>query len=321
MDIISFLLGYTSGKNGSNGNVSGIEEIDLALDEINGEIVGENLYYVTFVGADGTELHREPVYEGYDCPDPVAAGKIGTPNKASTRYETYTYSGWSLTEGGKENESALTAIEKNTTLYAAFTATKIYITQGSCGTNVKWAIDPDYAMYISGSGKMTDYTGGIINDSNTPWAAYLDKIVSVDVESGVTSIGNHSFVKCTAVTRISLPDTVTSIGYNAFYRCSSLVDVNIPSGVAFFVDGEFYGCTSLASIELPAKMFAISGYSFKGCTNLTSVVVGTPVGWGLYNRDALVTSYTEEQMADPAQAASILVNDGDTIKSFKRQTS
>lgn len=321
MDITSFLIGYKKGL--SNGGQSGsdFEEIDKTLDEINGELVGENLYYVTFVGADGTELHREPVYEGYDCPDPVAAGKIGIPNKASTRYETYTYSGWSLTEGGKENESALTAIEKNTTLYAAFTATKIYIAQGSCGTNVKWAIDPDNAMVISGSGKMTDYSGGIITDSDTPWAAYLDKIVSVDVESGVTSIGTHSFVKCTAVTRVSLPDTVTRIGYNAFNRCSSLVDVNIPSGVPFLVDGEFYGCTSLASIELPAKMFAISGYSFKGCTSLTSVVIGTPVGWGLYNGDTLVTSYTEEQMDDPAQAASILVNDGDAKKSFKRQTS
>lgn len=325
MDIISFLLGYASKKGGSGGSGSGnFDEVDKLLDEINGEVIGESLCYVSFIGADGRELHREPVFEGYDCPDPVASNIIETPTKASTVYETYTFSGWSKTQGGAAEANVLSAIEQDITLYAAFTVQKIYIAQGSCGTNVKWAIDPDYALFITGSGKMTDYaSGSLVPDQAAPWWNYRDKIISVDVSEGITEVGQHAFSECTAIVRASLPSTLTgaeAIGWSAFNGCSSLSEINIPNNVYYIASRTFGNCVLLQSITLPTRVFSIEGDAFKGCTNLTNAVVGTPVGWALYtgNGNNLVASYTTEQMSDPAQAASILVNDGASNNQFKR---
>jgi hypothetical protein len=302
------------------------DEIDKTLDEINGEVVGETLYYVTFIGADGTQLHQEPVYEGYDCPNPISTGAIATPTKESTKYETYAYSGWAKTSGGSASASALKAIAKNTTLYAAFTATKIYVAQGTCGTNVKWTLDPDYAMVISGSGGMTNYTGSTNTGvADTPWWDYRDQITSVTVDTGVTKVGNYSFFHCSALTRASLPSTlsgVAAIGWSAFEGCVSLTDINIPIGVSALQSDTFSGCASLESIEIPAKVASIKGDVFTGCTVLTSIVMGATDGWSLYATDGtLVTTYTTGQMSDPAQVASILVNNTYHTGQFKRTNS
>lgn len=92
MDILSFLLGFAKGK-GMSGST---DEIDDVLDAINGEVVGETVYTVTFVGADGNTLCEVKVAEGELCPDPVKMGLIDKPTKASTNTHTYSYSGWSV---------------------------------------------------------------------------------------------------------------------------------------------------------------------------------------------------------------------------------
>lgn len=79
--------------------------------------------YVTFIGADGATLIVKPVAVGDDCADVVAKGLISTPTKEMTVAEVYTYSGWSLTEGGAASSSALKNVTEDRTVYAAFTAT------------------------------------------------------------------------------------------------------------------------------------------------------------------------------------------------------
>ena len=77
--------------------------------------------YVTFIGADGSTLWRMPVLDGDDCKDPITHGDISTPTKESTAQYNYTYSGWSLTEGGSADANALKAVTEDRTVYAAFT--------------------------------------------------------------------------------------------------------------------------------------------------------------------------------------------------------
>lgn len=112
----------------SGGGSDETEEVNDALNEINGEVIGETLYYVTFIGADGTELCKTAVYEGDNCPNPVTAGTIETPTKASTNYYNYTFAGWATTEGGTASSSNLLNITSDTTLYAAFTESTRYYT-------------------------------------------------------------------------------------------------------------------------------------------------------------------------------------------------
>lgn len=78
--------------------------------------------YVTFIGADGAVLYKKAVAVGDDCVDVAAKGLISTPTKESTVAETYTYSGWALTEGGAASADALKNVTEDRTVYAAFTA-------------------------------------------------------------------------------------------------------------------------------------------------------------------------------------------------------
>lgn len=82
---------------------------------------GDLMRYVTFIGANGQEIHKESVIVGDDCPNPVANGTIQTPTKASTVDKVYTFSGWSLTEGGTASSGALKNITADKTVYVAFT--------------------------------------------------------------------------------------------------------------------------------------------------------------------------------------------------------
>ena len=68
---------------------------------------------------------------------------------------------------------------------------------------------------------------------------------SVEIPSGVTSIGNYAFRNCTSLTSVLIPDSVTSIGSYAFYNCSSLVSIEIPSGVTSIGSYAFSGCSML----------------------------------------------------------------------------
>lgn len=81
------------------------------------------VWFVTFIGADGTELYRMPVLDGDDCKDPYTRGDIEKPTKESTAQYNYTYSGWSLTDGGSANANALKAVTEDKTVYAAFEET------------------------------------------------------------------------------------------------------------------------------------------------------------------------------------------------------
>lgn len=93
---------------------------------------------------------------------------------------------------------------------------------GSCGTdgdgsNVTWVLDESGTLTISGLGEMGSYTS-----RKAPWNKHRDKIRSVTIGPGVTSIGNYAFKSCTSLTSVTIPESVTSIGKNAFSTCTSL---------------------------------------------------------------------------------------------------
>ena len=79
----------------------------------------ERVKYVTFMyGA--TELIKYPVISGDTVHDPVAKGLIETPTKESTVSTVYPYGGWSMTDGGAPDSSALNNVTEDRTVYAAF---------------------------------------------------------------------------------------------------------------------------------------------------------------------------------------------------------
>lgn len=107
-------------EEGSSG--SGSSLFDDILDVINGEVIGETPYTVTFIGAAGEKLHSTQVLEQQNCDDPVENDTIDAPTKAPTTTKIFTYAGgWSLTNGGDINPDALKNITEDRTVYAVFT--------------------------------------------------------------------------------------------------------------------------------------------------------------------------------------------------------
>ena len=85
-------------------------------------------FTVKFCDYEGTELYSRLVFDGDDCPDPVEQNKIETPTRDSTEANTYTFNGWSDSEGGSADTGALLNITADRTVYAAYKESVRYYT-------------------------------------------------------------------------------------------------------------------------------------------------------------------------------------------------
>ena len=141
---------------------------------------------------------------------------------------------------------------------------------GQCGENVNWRLENGW-LIISGSGAMTNYTTDALI-SNAPWSQYKDNIKNIRVETGVTTIGNNSFVLCNELSSITLPDTIRSIGDYAFLHCGNFKSINIPDGVSTIGKEAFSHCPALEVISIPDSVTSIGETAF-GWTGLRNVVI------------------------------------------------
>jgi hypothetical protein len=84
-------------------------------------------------------------------------------------------------------------------------------TNGTCGNNLIWIFDSGTGkLIIRGTGEMFDYQG-------YPWGEiYSEKIIQVEIEDGVTHIGDYAFGNCYNMTSITIPNSVISIGKSVF---------------------------------------------------------------------------------------------------------
>ena len=145
---------------------------------------------------------------------------------------------------------------------------------GKCGDNLTWSLDTETGVLdITGTGAMKSWS----SDSSVPWCSYRSYIKTVNIASGVTSIGYYAFFVCISLESVTIPDSVTSIGEYAFYYCRSLASVTIPDSVTVICGGAFGYCTSLASVTIGNSVTSIGNYAFQGCTSLASVTIGNSV--------------------------------------------
>ena len=116
------------------------------------------------------------------------------------------------------------------------------VNSGVCGEDVIWTLDDDGVLTISGIGDMADYT----LEEKAPWYDRKDDIVSVNIESGVTSIGEYAFYECTNITNIELPEDVAIIEAEAFSDCGSLTSITFDGSAPEFGEDSFSNVTATA---------------------------------------------------------------------------
>lgn len=87
--------------------------------------------------------------------------------------------------------------------------------------------DPDKAaVYNVNSNKITDASIGMDGFYCN------DKLVSIEIQPGVTSIGESAFEYCSNLSSIIIPDSVTNIDDNAFRECWSLLNITFNGTMA-----------------------------------------------------------------------------------------
>ena len=156
-------------------------------------------------------------------------------------------------------------------------STAMAATSGNCGTNAKYTYDLTAGtLVISGSGEMTDYSAS----SKAPWnnADCIQKITSITINSGVTSIGASAFQMLSQVADIRISDTVKTIGERAFDSCAvgaTPITLTIPSSVEKIGVNAFRGMSKLAAFSVNTSnnhYKSVEGVLYdKNCTTLIQV--------------------------------------------------
>jgi hypothetical protein len=89
---------------------------------------------------------------------------------------------------------------------------------GVCGDFISWSFDDLGELTISGHGAMADYD----SYAAVPWRGFYEKITSVKLSEGITSVGNNSFSMLRNLKKVTLPQSLDKIGASAFEKCYSL---------------------------------------------------------------------------------------------------
>lgn len=126
------------------------------------------------------------------------------------------------------------------------------VAMGSEG-NLAWWIDGT-ELTIEGKGKMLDFTSAV----PAGWSQYADKIRTVKIGEGVTSIGANAFLGCDNIKTVIMPSTLTSIGAGAF-TSSNLLAIELQDDVTSVATDAFAAGTKVC-VRTTSTLKDTSGY-------------------------------------------------------------
>ena len=153
------------------------------------------------------------------------------------------------------------------------TDAKRYYYKGSLGGNVYYALDSETGVLtISGTGDMDDF-----DFAEAPFYEFREKIKTVKILEGVTSISTFLFYNCVNITSVTLPDGLITIGKGAFETCRGIKTIDIPSTVTSIGREAFSMCLALTNFTFPSGITTISPSTFNSCSALEKVAIPATV--------------------------------------------
>ncbi|SCQ19835.1 leucine-rich repeat protein [Tannerella forsythia] len=123
-------------------------------------------------------------------------------------------------------------------------------------------------LTITGTGDMPDFNP----PADRPWDSFRNRIQTVTIGAGVTTIGEYAFHGCTNLPSITIPNSVTAIGEHAFGNCWTLTSITLPDGLQTIGEAAFSAC-AMTSITLPESLTTIEKNVFWSCDKLTSITI------------------------------------------------
>ena len=188
-----------------------------------------------------------------------------------------------------------------------------------------WASASTFAFVVEG------IAYGILSDSNLTVAviAKEGQLYSGDIKIPSQVIYNHkvytvisieyaTFMGCSDLSSVCIPNTIIEIRAHAFEDCSALTSITIPNSVTSILSSAFAGCTNLTSITIPNSVTSIEDWTFKGCNGLTSVTISeavTSIGSDAFKNCSSLTSVTI-----PASVTSLGIRAFDNCSSLTSVT-
>lgn len=155
------------------------------------------------------------------------------------------------------------------------------IASGTCGDTMSWILDGTGMLSILGTGKMYDYDG-----TTAPWRdyAYRYKVKTLNITSGVESIGKSAFSSMDITGDLVIPDSVTSIGDSAFYYCQKFDGtLTLSQHLESIGKSAFQSTTFTGDLVIPDSVTSIgdSAFSygrFDGTLTLSKNLTDIPCG-------------------------------------------
>ncbi|MBO5851993.1 MAG: leucine-rich repeat domain-containing protein [Clostridia bacterium] len=100
-------------------------------------------------------------------------------------------------------------------------------------------------------------------------------IKAVNIEDGVTEIGESAFESLTGLVSVSLPTSLNTISNKAFLDCYQLKTINL-TNVSTIGESSFENCSRLSSANLSTSLTKISNKAFKNA-GLTEIYLSSQV--------------------------------------------
>lgn len=146
----------------------------------------------------------------------------------------------------------------------------VFAQEDALGDNLNYKIEGS-ALYIEGTGDMVltyEYLTQI------PWYSDKDKIDTLILGEGITSVAEGAFSAFSNLKTVSFPSTLQKISHSAFISCMSLESIVLPKRLTRIEGGAFAGCENLKTVTIPGSVDFLSSDVFFNCFNIK--IIGIP---------------------------------------------